>query len=99
MRPDLVGRAQATFDLIFAYGEVGNLAEARALFEAMKAFGDSEEVKLERAKASVNLIYYYGNAGNLAEARALFEAMKAFGESKEVKRLRVLAAKILDSFL
>ena len=73
-------RAEASVNLIFAYGNADNLTEARALFEAMKELGDSEEVKLERAKASFNLIVDYGKAGNLTEARSLFD-------SEEVKPL------------
>jgi pentatricopeptide repeat protein len=85
-------RAKASVNLIYDYGNTGELAEARALFDAMREFGDSEEVRLLRAKASVNLINAYGNTGDLAEARALFDAMREFGDSEEVQLRRAKAS-------
>ncbi|MDR1064658.1 MAG: hypothetical protein LBL48_12155 [Azoarcus sp.] len=83
---------RASVNLIYAHGDAGNLVEMRAIFEAMRELGDSEEVRLERAKASINLIYAYGEAGNLAEARAIFDAMREFGDSEEVRLVRAMAS-------
>ncbi|MDR2031510.1 MAG: hypothetical protein LBP86_04475 [Azoarcus sp.] len=68
-----VERAKASFNLITDYGKAGELAKARAIFEAMASLGDSEEVRAERAEASVNLISAYGNSGDLAEAQMIFD--------------------------
>jgi hypothetical protein len=44
-----VERAKAAFNLSSCYGNAGDLASARAIFDAMAAFGESEEVRVERA--------------------------------------------------
>jgi hypothetical protein len=52
---DPLARAQASFNLITFPGNAGKLPEARAIFEAMDAFGDSEAVRVVRAIAATLL--------------------------------------------
>jgi hypothetical protein len=68
-----VERAKAAFNLIYAYGKVGDLASARAIFDAMAAFGDSEEVRIRCAKAASHLIFAHARADKPAEVLSLIE--------------------------
>ena len=72
--------ASVSVNLIFNYGDAGQLPEARDIFDAMSSLGDSEEIRLLRAKASFNLINAYGDAGQLTEARDIFDAMSSLGD-------------------
>jgi pentatricopeptide repeat protein len=90
--------AKASVNLINAYGEANDLVEARAIFNAMGDFGESEEVRVARAKASFNLIVFYGKAGQCPEARKIHAAMADLGNSPDVLAIRNQAAAIISRF-
>ena len=74
------------FNLVIDYGDAGDLAEARAIFDAMPA--GSPELELIHAKAAFNLVNGYRKAGDLAEARAVFDAMPAGSPELELRHAK-----------
>jgi pentatricopeptide repeat protein len=87
--------AKASVNLIDACAKVGELGEARMIFEIMQEFGFSRLVAGERADAAIELIDAYRKAGNLAEAWEIFDVMQVGKSERMLDRRAVAAIKLM----
>jgi len=69
----------AAANLIIDYGSAGDIAEARALYDAIAGLAadhpDEPALREHQARGAVHLMAHYGTAGDIAEARALYDAI------------------------
>ncbi len=74
-------QAKDAFNSIIAHAEVGDLIQARGMYDVLVAlsiaYPDKESLRDWQSKGAVNLLCYYGQAGDLTQVRNLYDGLVA----------------------
>ncbi|MBF0141596.1 MAG: hypothetical protein HQL74_15115 [Magnetococcales bacterium] len=72
-------QAKDAFNSIIAHAEVGDLIQARGMYDVLVAlsiaYPDKESLRHWQSKGAVNLLCYYGQAGDLTQARGMYDTL------------------------